>query len=113
MLKVHLFNLHIFAWLDYHLNSRVAASTAGTCIFHDVRVNSIQLTSSFKRKIMVCCYCTTLVPVPLFILRIQSPAFGLPQIKEFSSLFIEKGNEVCLSIRVFACSSSSFSYGTP
>ena len=30
--------------------------------FHDV--TSIRLTSSFKRKIMVCCYRTTLVPVP-------------------------------------------------
>ena len=49
----------------------------------------------------------------LFILRMQGPAFGLPQIKEFSRLFIEKANEVCLSIRVFACSSSTFSYGTP
>ena len=58
-------------------------------------------------------YRIALVPAPLFILGKQSPAFGLPQIKEFSRLFVEKANEVRLSIRVFAGCSSYFSYGTP
>ena len=59
--------------------------------FHDIDI--IRLTSSLKRKIMVC-YRTTLVSAALFISHEQGPAFGLPQIKEFSRLFVEKANEV-------------------
>ncbi len=78
--------------------------------FHDIDI--IRLTSSLKRKIMVC-YRTTLASVTLFISRKQSPAFGLPQIKEFSRLFVEKANEVRLFVRVLAGCSSSLVTGRP
>jgi len=33
----------------------------------------------------------------------QSPAFGLPQIKEYTQVFIDKANEVCSFVQLLRC----------
>jgi hypothetical protein len=70
------------------------------CFFHDVNGSKLTYDPS-SAKLWFVVTIQHGFRSSLFISRMQSPAFGLPQIKEFSQLFIEKANEVCLSIRVF------------